>query len=68
MNAPPPVWNVHSSEWTKENRDSIERVFVALRRECLQLEALDETFKIRFSIEDVGKFLEKQYSHRDPAD
>ena len=64
MNAPPSSWDCSSSEWSKCNKDGIERVFVALRRECTQLESIDPSFRIRFSTEDVAKFLEEKSVHQ----
>lgn len=53
MNAPP-KWNP-GSPWQSEYRDMIERVFVALRRECIQ-----SGNQFNIVIDDFAIFMENQ--------
>ena len=55
---PPAEWTA-DDEWIEAHRDSIERAFVALRRECLQTAALDPTFCVRLRIRDFANFVSR---------
>ena len=66
MNAPPDKWQWTKSTWTTAHRENIERIFVALRRECLQVEANDESFQVQISIDDLADFLQKRAAGETP--
>lgn len=46
--------------------DKVDRIFVALRRECLQVEANDESFQVQVTIDDLADFLQKRAAGKTP--
>lgn len=53
----PPEW-VPGSKWQRDHRGSLERIFVALRRECLQTFEIDQGLHATISIEQFANFVE----------
>lgn len=68
MNTPPDNWDDSFNTWVKMNRYNLERVFVSLRRECTQVEEVDKMFQVRFTIEDVAKWLSDKRYFAHPED
>jgi hypothetical protein len=66
MNAPPDKWQWTKSTWTTLHREHIERIFITLRRECLQVEANDESFQVQVIIDDLAGFLQKRAAGETP--
>ena len=60
MNLLPPEWQ-KSSEWIRVRADYIERVYVALVRECEQVNALNDGdgFAVTVPIERLAIFLQE---------